>query len=478
MHRVNIKKRKKLILRITSYSVLIILTVITTAFLLLVARGYRFDSKSGEIVVSGLLLLDSQPDEAVITLDGEAKNNTPRRFVLPAGLHTVSLQAEGYRSWSKNINLEASSVEDVQYPLLIPEQLASEKQLGLPRTALVSQSPDAKKLFIYDSSQAAPSLVVLNAKKSTQSPLDLPEGITRSNNSLGTLTVVEWSSDSRYVLVQQAVQKTKRYLRIDTKSPGDTLDITKQLGGISLSNVHFVGKNSNQIYGIRESDLYAFDIKEATSRLLLKNIESYTAFKEDTISFVRRNKSNKADSLEAGLWRDGTTTVVHTAVRKKGTSLTRYIEYDGEQYLAVSLAGEKRITLYRNPLREPILKQQLPYAKMKLASPTLLTSSANGRFLMAQRGVSDVSVYDFDHDRQYKVSVPKNTGSITWFGAHHLLTRTADGTVYISDYDGTNLQKLLTTSAGMLYQSGNQEVLYGIGGTQSNQYIFTLDIVL
>ena len=76
MHRVNTKRRQAAIIRIVTYTITLILTVLTTAMLLYIALGYRIGS-SGHVVKNGLLLVDNRPQSAMFYVNGQKKDPAP-----------------------------------------------------------------------------------------------------------------------------------------------------------------------------------------------------------------------------------------------------------------------------------------------------------------------------------------------------------------------------------------------------------------
>jgi hypothetical protein len=86
-----------------------ILTV--TYILVLITGGYGYNRKTGAIVQNGLVFVDSHPIGSKIYINGQDRGDAPGRFVLEEGKYKVEMKREGYRTWSRDFNLDGSSIE-------------------------------------------------------------------------------------------------------------------------------------------------------------------------------------------------------------------------------------------------------------------------------------------------------------------------------------------------------------------------------
>lgn len=475
MHRVNAKKRQKLILRIVSYGIMTIATVITTALLLLVALGYRFDN-SGEVVRSGLLLADSKPIAAQVNINGENKNDqTPSRFVLPAGKYTLSLVAEGYREWNKTVSLLASSVENIYYARLIPEELRVKALGEVSVPQLFSALPDRSGWLLYESGAAAPSLLQLDNDTYTTTSLPLPASFARSANGLGELTVVDWSLNSEFVLMQQRVNGQARILLLNIAQPGRSVDLTRVFGQNLPEKLEFDGERDDQLVGLFKQSLREYNVARGTSRELLARVQSYGVYSDEKVGFVRKNTTGT--QYEAGVLSGSEATVVHKAPIAGGVSAVALAEYRDDMYLAVQLPAEKAVTLYRNPLKRPILSEQLPYSALRLKNAKKLSFSSNYQFLLAQNG-SSLAVYDFEHARQYAPKLPSDASALQWLDSHHLLYKNKANQNFIMDFDGANRYELLQSRYGSVLFSENYEWLYRVHTAKNKVQLETAPLLV
>lgn len=181
---------------------------------------------------------------------------------------------------------------------------------------------------------------------------------------------------------------------------------------------------------------------------------------------MRYNNSKK--QIESGVKSGETVTVIH-GKKSKATGeagQSRYFEFDGVYYLATQLSGEISATVYRNPLKSPVLPKQLPFTKLKLADSDLFKLSDNNQFILLRKG-KKVAVYDFEHTRQSRFSISETDAHLEWMNSHHLLQKNTDGIVFLSDYDGTNKYKILKVDYGSLMFASNLENSFYIKKTSA-----------
>jgi hypothetical protein len=115
------------ILLISGYILIGIAIVIATIVLLYEAYGFGL-GKGGSIIQNGLLFVSSQPHPASIYVNGKLnKSSTNTRLTLPEGIYSLKLTRTGYRTWSRSIEVDGGTVEDFDYPLLVPTKLVTTK---------------------------------------------------------------------------------------------------------------------------------------------------------------------------------------------------------------------------------------------------------------------------------------------------------------------------------------------------------------
>src|SRR5690554_5980999 len=127
MHRRNSKKRE-LIKRIAVYSVMSLAVVTIVTGLVLFMMGYRLNFDDRHLQQGALVQFRSNPSRAMVLVDGESIGvRTPGKSSILPGEHKFEMWREGYKTWSKTINLTAGTLTWLNYALLIPEELEVEQ---------------------------------------------------------------------------------------------------------------------------------------------------------------------------------------------------------------------------------------------------------------------------------------------------------------------------------------------------------------
>src|SRR5687767_12305149 len=146
------KQRLARIAKASFYGGLTLRIVVVTVLLVTIGRGYFFDFRTGQLSGGGLVLLDSDPANAQVYLDGkDLRKNSPTRLTLKAGNYQMRLVRDGYRPWQKDLTVVTSEVTWAQYPFLLPNDITTQPLLDLPSPVVIKQSPDQNRLAIASS---------------------------------------------------------------------------------------------------------------------------------------------------------------------------------------------------------------------------------------------------------------------------------------------------------------------------------------
>lgn len=464
MHRVNPKKRQAFLLRIGAYALTLTLSVITTVLLLYVALGYRFDSNSGQVVRSGLLLVENRPQAARIYIDEALRDNAaPGRFVLSAGKYLLRLEQDGYRKWQKNISIGASAVRNVTYPLLIPETLKSESIGTLASGTVIDQTRDRKSLLFHASGSNELTLITLDQQKVSQKAIPLDAFTTRENGMVGVFKLLEWSLDGKKGLLLHTLPSGKTELiSLHVAKSEESINLTRLYGERVPSDVHYANESGDAVYGLYQGELsrYTPSSPEETTTLV-KNVRSYQPYGDKTLLFDRT--SSDGGEVEVGVWRDTKTTVVHRTEAATEPHLLAYASYDDHFYFSLATPNGSEVVIYRDPLEKSTRTKLTPFITLPFANPQLLQFGGSSQFLLIQNS-AHITTYDFEDFKQYKTTLdyaPHLAEGAKWLTSHHVMIQRQDGTHMLMDYDGTNQQELVSTNPGEgLYFSGNYQLAY------------------
>lgn len=448
MHSVNKKTGQKTALRIVAYIVTIFLTLSATAILMLIALGYRFDSKAGEVEVGGLALIDSKPESARVDINGQLEDNaTPTRSFLLSGDYNIDLTRNGYKKWSKKLKVKPSSVNDLSYALLIPNEIKLTKtQSNVTTPQMVSQSPSKTLVLVHQANNDFFTLLKLGGDKLETSKIRFTEEVESVDSSFGKLKAIEWSDDNRSVLVQQKLANGDlTYLKVNVRGDGDVVNLGQLYGPELPDNLHFVAGENSEVYGLKDGVLSRYDTQKAQINLMVRDVVNYSVGVDKTVAINQFLKKN--GTARVVLYKDGKATpVISTKSDRSSIKLMDYSEYDGDKYLTIATSKDTKVSMYRNPLYQPQGFKNKPFyqfdSKINIAR---VQESPDGKFILIA-GSKKALVYDLKNLVPYRLSASSKNG-YKWLNSYHLIYANDKGKDSIVDYDGFNFSEIVSSSS-------------------------------
>src|SRR3989344_5303068 len=212
--------------------ILVAIAIATTSLILLFqSYGYDLDRKTGTVIQNGLIFVSAQPQSANIYLNGQDKGQTNTRFIIPAGSYSLELKRDKYRSWKRTFSLDGGSIERLVYPLLFPEKLVTaDQQLYGSAPAFYTSSPDRHWLVVQQVGYLN-QFDVFDTNNPKQSASGITVPLTLFNTVTGThsLSLVEWSTDNRHLLVRHDFASGFEFIMIDRETPNASFNINRQL---------------------------------------------------------------------------------------------------------------------------------------------------------------------------------------------------------------------------------------------------------
>ena len=100
--------RKQLIVS----ALILLFLALVTIFVIIYGKGYRFNLKGSNAILSGtgLLVATSTPDGAQVLINDHLTTATDNTINLAPGEYTVKIFKEGYFTWEKNIIIKKEVV--------------------------------------------------------------------------------------------------------------------------------------------------------------------------------------------------------------------------------------------------------------------------------------------------------------------------------------------------------------------------------
>jgi hypothetical protein len=223
-----------------AYVIGTIIVLFGTILLVALATGWQYDFTTGELHDTGLLIINSEPDGAAITINGTPlKQKTPYRYtnVLP-GEYEVGLTLAGFRPWVRQTTVAAERVGFNDYAWLIPDTVPSRPRFTDRPIIQVIQSVDRRRTVFVEQpvavagqAQSAPRLSVTTDWSREPTTLYAPtvpalNATTPAPSQVASFDSLQLSADGQNLLVRQVlIDGTTQYLILPT-NPSDNLRVT------------------------------------------------------------------------------------------------------------------------------------------------------------------------------------------------------------------------------------------------------------
>jgi len=439
-----------------------------TLILLFTAYGYDVDRKTGEVIRNGTFYMASKPSGAKIDVDGKRQSSdTSTRLDLPGGKqYNLVLSKDGYKKWIRLVALESGTIEHVIYPILIPETIKqTELQLYASAPALASQSKDFKKLLVQQPGQQSVfDLYDLQNPTSSSKVLAIPNSAITSPNMNGTMEVVEWSSDSKHVMLKRTYDNKVDYILLDTEDAAKSKNVNATFS-VTPTKVQMIDGKTDSLY-IQQADgslRRAVLDGSVLSEPVLSGVITFDSIGKDIILYATPSSAPENSVSFRIRTNDELTYLLKTV--PVSTSYTAAIEeYDNTPYFVVGGNAVDAVFVYRNPIdavkgqkNTPVLVNAV--MRGKNVSSVAFAPKAH-RYISAQSEQGMV-VYDIENDRQFTFK-PVAGAQLSWMSEYQF-SYNDQNSLFMIDFDGSNAQKLADVNSGMIgYLAPNFERAFSL----------------
>ena len=448
------KKRKHAVRLVTGYILIGIAIGLASLILLFQSYGYDLDRRTGKVIQNGLIFVSAQPESATIYLNGQQKGKTNTRLTVPAGQYSVELQRTGYRSWKRAFNLDGGSIVSLVYPDLIPTTLKPKVLQDYTTTpSLILQSPDRHWIMVGHPDDLN-AFDVFDANDPTKAavPLTIPSGILTSDPGTQSLTLAEWSTDNRHVLLKHSYAGKEEYIMVDRQTPADSFNVNKQFN-VSDVTVSLHDKRYDQLYlyDTKALSLKQVDVKTKQITNVESNISAFKSYGSNMLLYATKDSK---DTSEMDVKLDQSNKTYLIGRFKNDSFLLDMAQYNNHWLMAVDPVSSGRVSIYQDPVDQINAAPSslpIPLTLLKIDQATQISFSANTQFIMAEQG-NNFAVYDAESNRRYYYTVPMSvpTGlQATWMDGDRILLNVG-GKVTVFDYDGINQQTLVPAVEGTI----------------------------
>lgn len=467
------EKKARTIRLFIGYALLAVVVGLTTTILVFQAQGFGYDRDKG-VTRNGLLFIDAKPASAAITLDGTTlSDKTNARINLSEGVHTVKLNIDKYREWTKQFTIEGGEVKYLLYPRLFPKDIPLGVTRVLPQApAWAKQSPD-RHWLVYQQTTNSAVLAVADLLKPTDNPVitALPATVLpNENGNYGTLKPTEWSDDNKHLLLLQTLPSgATTYVMFNREKPDESQNITKALSLTADQQLTLRDKKFDKYYVFSptKGELRNATIKTNTvSEPFLTGVVSFKSHGDDIVYYVTYVGAKDTEANLVVLVDQKNKFNLKPIPREtSGKYLLNLAKFDGDWFYVAGSNSNPLVRIYKNPLarvKANSTTQALPQVSLRIDNPQFVSFSDNTRFIAAQSGKQFV-VFDAEDARVYRYEMQLNIAKeqqAVWMDGHRLVAN-SDGRIFVFDFDGANAQNLVSSIPALnAYFDRDYEFLY------------------
>lgn len=413
------------ILVVLGYALGATVIIIGTILLIAFGNGYSYDFKTGRLVHRGLLLLETKPSGAAITINGKyIGKDTPFRRSYEGGMYDIKVERDGYRTWNKQVEIIPSRVTATQYIMLMPNRFESEEVARFSALEQFTPTRDRSRIaFVVPGVAGDSGLWVMNAGNQDRRKLySLPA--PTEGQPVGTLQIMSWSDDASHLLVRRTVNGVTSTLVVDARGNDQAIDIT-DVFKTDIADVTFSKNNWQELYWTSPEGLRRLSLSDQTiSAVLVEKIGAYT-YAGDRIIYI------DTSTKEPSLWwmdRGGRKELISGGIPPSSRYGVAYSTYIDRPYAVVTSLDSGKVQLFND-----IYSDNMTGRTLEVSAHTA-TFNGDGRFV-ALGNDNATTVFDLELTKLYSLNNSKPISGLSWYDNYHLQYY-QDGQAVVAEYDG------------------------------------------
>lgn len=481
-------KKQQAIKRAFIFIFMVISVLAIVSGIILFILGYRLDSINGRLEQGALVQFDSRPNNARVTIDGVATGaSTAAKRSVIAGAHDFLVEKDGYRPWTKSLDLQAGTLTWLDYIRMVPTQLTKQTVRSYDAVVAVKAAPDMQTLLVQQSA-TSPSfeLIDIRNKDVRSTTITLPQEAYSDATTDGvthTFALATWDESGRHILVKHTYRDTTEWIVMDTDDIASSVNVTRLLS-IPLTDVQFAGTSGNTLYGLADGSVRRLDLSSATiSRALVSKVNSFDMYKNTTFTYVGEDTTDATQRV-VGFYRDGDEEpyILQTFTDASARLAVDTVRYHTSDYVAY--AENNKVTVLQG--QYPNADQARSDALNVVAELTLpsaidrLSFSPEGDYVVAQAGVTLAS-YEVEHLRKNTATIDTSetqSHNMQWLDKAYLWA-VYDGHLSIREFDGTNVNVIMPMEPGFdATLSQNGRYIYGVNNTDGTYRLERVTMIL
>lgn len=477
-------KQKQLLKQIVVYAVMTLAVFVIATFIIFFVMGFRFNLSDGRIEQYAFLQYASSPSGASVSVDGQKiGSTTPTKSSIPEGKHNIVISRDGYKDWTKTVDVKSGTITWLNYALLVPQKLDVESVVKYEGLYDSLASIEGQKILTQDSSsQATFGLVDVASDQAKNSKIVIPATIYSQSGVAGVkhvFTMNRWDDGGRYVLIKHVYDKSTEWLVFDTQDVSRTKNITK-LFNISFESIYFSGTSGNTLYALDGGDIRKLDLSaETISKPLVSNVLNFSLYNDKVIAYLGKDSNSKF----VGIYRDGDS---QPYIFRKVSNQSTYLQiatsrYFNEDYVAI--AEGQKIDIMRGSYPNgsddaSVSMKTIANFDLPLAIDSI-SFSPTGQYVLIKSG-SNYTSYDLEYQTTKSSEVDGNSDGfvLEWLDDNYLWSD-RDSYLTIREFDGANISTINSVAAGQdVLLTHNGRYLYSFNKLSSGYQLQRVRMIL
>ena len=420
---------KQWIVSITAIIVIIIGTVILVAF----AQGYSYDALHNQIYKTGLVLVDSTPNNADIYINSrKTDKKTPYRYSgAPAGNIDVGLYRSQYRNWMKKAVVVPGEVTFVNYAMLIPEVL-EQKQIDANIVfSNILQSENKQKTFGISKN---PLAIYAISDDGNSKQVYSPAASGNPSADVVDFQNLQLSRDGQRLLFNQKIANGSMQKVVLDTSSAKLNNLTEEFG-FSFVDLRFNPKNSSELFWLESGVLKKVQINDKNISSNIIDSIFQLDIEEDRLLVFKRTPSNEntVELYAYDLNGDNETLIEQFTFDPSGYDIS-FIKSRFAEYISLIYISTQNAELIKNPYQKTNNTLSI---KQIGSNVTHQTISPNNRFLVYnQNNTLRLIDLEFGQDDNFGTEL-LGLQRWTWYDDYHMVIQQNSG-LRLMDYDGQN----------------------------------------
>lgn len=453
-----------------------VLAIVCT--LVFITQGWTVDLKDGA-KQTGLVQFASNPTGAVVEIDQNTlytKTNT-KANVLP-GIHDFNVWREGYETWYKKKEVSSGQLLWFNYIRLVPKEKQVKKFLEFNDLKQTIAFPNQQKILALDMDNGKkPEISVIDIRDNTPKQkklslslelFDLNEEETNNHGLLSDqfeITAIA-KNNNQAILKRTAKDKTE-WVLLNLEKMDTSENLTREFN-IQFSDLKFISDDGSRIISNSAGNLRTLNTRDKTmSATISKNVTDFSTYKNDVVSFTR--KDDNSEKYSVGIYRVGDKKTVSFKTEYSSAVKTAVARYYNEDYLHVQ--DGKKINIHK--ANDWPAKNGEEFEKPKVINlsfkPENIELNSEGR-LLAVSNKENTLVHDLELNESHQLDLKSTSKNANWLD-DFIIYDFENNKLTIRDFDGANKQTLAAADPkfSAMVNSSNK-FIYSITENKSGKY--------